>query len=88
MTDNLLDSEYDFLTFLKVQDFYVGDDISKILPGKKDYVSVRLAKQELFKAESNLQIGKSKFAEIKPSQLIRSSVFDQQVCIGKYTQYQ
>ena len=27
----------------KVQDFYVRDDISRMLPGKKDYVSVKQA---------------------------------------------
>ena len=55
-----------------------------MLPGKKDYVSVKLADgkrehrlkrlllfkigevHELFKEESNVQIGKSKFAELRP----------------------
>ena len=86
----------------KVQDFYVRDDISRMLPGKKDYVSVKLADgkrehrqkrlllfkigevHELFKEESNVQIGKSKFAELRPPQVIPSSAFDQEVCICKY----
>ena len=86
----------------KVQDFYVRDDISRMLPGKKDYVSVKLADgkrehrqkrlllfkigeaHELFKEETNVQIGKSKFAELRPPQVIPSSAFDQEVCICKY----
>jgi len=86
----------------KVQDFYVRDDISRMLPGKKDYVSVKQADgkrehrqkrvllfkigeaHELFKEESNVQIGKSKFAELRPPQVIPSSAIDQEVCICKY----
>lgn len=85
-----------------VQNFYVRDDISRMLPGKKDYVSVKLPDgkrghrqkrlllfkigeaHELFKEESNVQIGKSKFAELRPPQVIPSSAFDQEVCICKY----
>ena len=65
-----------------VQKFYARDDISRMLPGKKDYVSVEQAdaKREhrqkgvlllkigeahkLFKEESSVKIGKSKFAEL------------------------
>ena len=65
-----------------VQNFYARDDISRMLPGKKDYVSVKQAdgkrehRQEgvlllkigeahkLFKEESSVKIGKSKFAEL------------------------
>ena len=39
---------------------------------------------ELFKEESNVQIGKSKFAELRPPQVIPSSAFDHKVCICKY----
>ena len=86
----------------QVQDFYLRDDISRMLPGKKDYVSVKQADgkrehrqkrllllkigeaHELFKEESNVQIGKSKFAELRPPQVIPSTSFDQEVCICKY----
>lgn len=86
----------------KVQNFYLREDISRMLPGKKDYVSVKLADvkrehrqkrlllfkigeaHELFKEESNVQIGKSKFAELRPPQVIPSSAFDHEVCICKY----
>ena len=39
---------------------------------------------ELFKEESSVQIGKSKFAELRPPQVIPSSAFDHEVCICKY----
>ena len=86
----------------KVQNFYLREDISRMLPGKKDYVSVKLADgkrehrqkrlllfkigevHELFKEESNVQIGKSKFAELRPPQVIPSSAIDHEVCICKY----
>ena len=85
-----------------VRNFYLREDISRMLPGKKDYVSVKLADgkrehrqkrlllfkigevHELFKEESNVQIGKSKFAELWPSQVIPSSPIDHEVCICKY----
>ena len=85
-----------------VQNFYVRDDISRMLPGKKDYVSVKQAggkrehrqkrvlllktgeAQELFKEESSVKIGKSKFAELRTPQVLLSSAFDQEVCISRY----
>ena len=85
-----------------VQNFYARDDISRMLPGKKDYVSVKQAdgkrehRQEgllllkigeahkLFKEESSVKIGKSKFAELRPPQVLPSSSFDEEVCICKY----
>ena len=85
-----------------VQNFYVRDDISRMLPGKKGYVSVKQADgkrehrqkrvlllkigeaHELFKEESSVKIGKSKFAELRPPQVLPSSAFDQEVCICKY----
>ena len=84
-----------------VQNFYARDDISRMLPGKKDYVSVKQAdgKREhrqkgvlllkigeahkLFKEESSVKIGKSKFAELRPPQVLPSSSFDEGVCICK-----
>lgn len=85
-----------------VQNFYARDDISRMLPGKKDYVSVKQADgkiehrqkgvlllkigeaHKLFKEESSVKIGKSKFAELRPPQVLPSSSFDEGVCICKY----
>ena len=86
-----------------VQNFYARDDISRMLPGKKDYVSVKQAdgkrehRQEgvrllkigeahkLFKEESSGKIGKSKFTDLPPPQVLPSSSFDEGVCICKYS---
>ena len=88
-----------------VQDWYQRDDISRMLPGKKDYVSVKLPSgkrehrqkrllllkigeaHELFTEETDLEISKSKFAELQPPQLITISAFDQEVCICKYHEH-
>ena len=39
---------------------------------------------ELFKEESSVKIGKSKFAELRLPQVLPSFAFDQEVCICKY----
>ena len=85
-----------------VKDFYVRDDVSRVLPGRKDYVSVKMAdgtrehRQKrwllssigeayaLFKSESTMKIGLSKFAELRPAEVLPMSLHDQEVCICKY----
>ena len=39
---------------------------------------------KLFKEESSVKIGKSKFVELRPPQVLPSSSFDEGVCICKY----
>ena len=70
----------------KVEAFFMRDDISRMCPGKKDFVSVktpsgRVQKQkrllllnvheayEVFKKESDIKIGKSKFASLRSIQV-------------------
>ena len=85
----------------KVEAFFMRDDISRMCPGKKDFVSVktpsgRVQKQkrllllnvheayEVFKKESDIKIGKSKFASLRPIQVTPLTSRDQDVCICKY----
>jgi hypothetical protein len=72
----------------EVKDFYSSDEISRMMPGKKDYVSITMDGKrqhvqkrlvlcnlreafEQFKIRhSNLKIGFSKFAELRPKECI------------------
>ena len=85
-----------------VEEFFKRDDISRMCPGKKDFVSVKTPEgrelrqkrllllnvnevYQLFKKEEpGLKIGKSKFASLRPRQVISMSIRDQEVCMCKY----
>ena len=85
-----------------VREFYLRDDISRILPGKKFFISVKKPSGErehrqkrwlhmsireayqVFKSETSIKIGKSKFAELRPAEVIPMSSNNQEVCICKY----
>lgn len=85
-----------------VNDFFNRDDISRICPGKKDFLSVKTSEgrefkqkrllllnmneaYELFKKEEpGLKIGRSKFASLRPRQVMPMSLRDQEVCMCKY----
>lgn len=80
---------------------YLREDISRILPGKKDKVSVKVesgkeARQKrlllvnlreahaLFKIGSKLKVGFSKFASLRPRQVLPITLRDHEVCMCKY----
>ena len=85
-----------------VENFFNRDDISRICPGKKDFLSVKTSEgrelrqkkillvnvneaYELFKKEEpGLKIGRSKFASLRPCQVMPMSLHDQEVCMCKY----
>ena len=85
-----------------VENFFNRDDISRICPGKKDFLSVKTSEgrelrqkrlllvnvneaYELFKKEEpDLKIGRSKFASLRPRQVMPMSLHDQEVCMCKY----
>ncbi|KAK2548197.1 hypothetical protein P5673_031662 [Acropora cervicornis] len=85
-----------------VENFFNRDDISRICPGKRDFLSVKTSEgrelrqkrlllvnvneaYELFKKEEpDLKIGRSKFASLRPRQVIPMSLHDQEVCMCKY----
>ena len=85
-----------------VEDFFNRDDMSRICPGKKDFLSVKTSEgrelrqkrlllmnvneaYELFKKEEpGLKIGRSKFASLRPHQVMPMSLHNQEVCMCKY----
>lgn len=85
-----------------VENFFNRDDISRICPGKKDFLSIKTSEgrelrqkrlllvnvneaYELFKKEEpGLKIGRSKFASLRPCQVMPMSLHDQEVCMCKY----
>ena len=85
-----------------VENFFNRDDISRICPGKRDFLSVKTSEgrelrqkrlllvnvneaYELFKKEEpDLKIGRSKFASLRPRQVMPMSLHDQEVCMCKY----
>ena len=85
-----------------VENFFNRDDVSRICPGKRDFLSVKTSEgrelrqkrlllvnvneaYELFKKEEpDLKIGRSKFASLRPRQVMPMSLHDQEVCMCKY----
>ena len=84
----------------EIEVFYLRDDISRMCPGRKDVSvktpTRREQKQkrlllliiseahEIFKQESKAEVGLSKFASLRPRQVIPVSSCDHEVCMCKY----
>ena len=85
-----------------VRSFYVSDEVSRQMPGRKDVVTVRIDGQKqklqkklmimnvmeaykLFRLENpEMEIGKSKFASLRPVNVLPVSEKDQNVCCCSY----
>ena len=86
----------------EIEEFFLRGDISRMCPGGKDCVSVKMLNggkeqrqkrllllniseaYELFKQESHSKAGKSKFASLRPPQVVPKTLRDQEVCMCKY----
>ena len=88
----------------EIEDFFMQDDISRMCPGKKEFVSVKTPggrehrqkrllllnvkeAYQLFKKKSMTKVGKSKFASLRPPQVIPMTMKDQDVCMCKFQEY-
>lgn len=88
-----------------VKAFYERDDISRMSPGKRDFVTIKGSKGEKQKAQKrhlylsvkeayclfqdenpNVKIGQSKFAELRPENVLLSSQTPSNVCTCIYHQ--
>lgn len=85
-----------------IEEFYMRDDISRMCPGRKDFVTVRSKEgkehkqkrlliynisevYEIFKAEiPSIQVSLSKFASLRPPNVLPITPRDQEVCVCKY----